>query len=338
MNAPAVYIFHGDDQYAIQQQVAEMMARLNANGMADLNTTRLEGSNISLNEVRNAASTLPFLAERRLVIWFNPLNGIHSQQQRQDLQAFLEQVPGTSALVLWFPEALDDPELPFREHGLKAPKKEHWLVRWAKAHSEQVYLRGFLRPVGAAMARWIQTYIHSQGGEITPQAAALLASLVGADTSAAANESEKLLAYVNARRAIDEADVDLLVTNNTETNVFDMVDALGHQQGKKALALLTRLLEEQDGMMLFGMVVRQFRLLLLAREVLEEGGRDQDIAARLKIHPYVARKIVPQAQQFSLASLEDIYHTLVALDEAIKTGQNDPVTALSTLTAAITPA
>ncbi len=337
MSVPAVYILHGNDTLAIQEQIAEMTALLDTQGMAELNTTRLEGKNVSLSQVRNAVAALPFLAERRLVIWLNPLEILHSQAQRQEFLDLLAQVPTTAALVLVCDEkALDDTQLPFREHGLKAPHKDHWLVRWAKENPQKAFLRGFLRPAGAAMARWIQNYVRNQQGEITPQAAALLASLVGSDTHTAVNECDKLLTYVNTQRPIDEADVDLLVTNNTETNVFEMVDALGQQEGRRALALLTRLLEEQDGMALFGMVVRQFRLLLLAREVLDDGGQERDVAARLKIHPYVARKVTAQARRFSMSNLENIYHTLVSLDEAIKTGKNDPAVALSMFTAALT--
>ncbi len=66
------------------------------------------------------------------------------------------------------------------------------------------------------------------------------------------------------------------------------------------------------------MVVRQFRLLLLAREVLEKRG---NVQAELKVHSFVAQKLAAQARHFSLESLEAIYHQLLKIDEDAKTSQ-----------------
>ena len=79
-----------------------------------------------------------------------------------------------------------------------------------------------------------------------------------------------------------------------------------------------RLRDEQDAFSIFGMVVRQFRLLLLAREVLENHG---NVQKELKLHSFVAQKVMAQARKFSLESLENIYRHLLKVDEDAKTGQ-----------------
>ncbi len=332
MSAPSVYIFHGDDEFAIQKQVSGMAKRLDAQGMAELNTTRLDGRSVTPAGIRNACAAMPFLAERRLVILTHPVQRLKSAARRKEFLAALEAVPESTALVLLFSSPLDDLALPWREHGLRKPKKDHWLVAWAKKNPQRAYLKGFLLPGGQNMAAWIRKYAAAEGGEITPQGAVLLAHLVGRDTRTAANEVDKLLAYVNYRRAVDEDDVTLVATDNTVANVFDMVDALGQRQGKRALQLLNQLLEEEDPLRIFGMVVRQFRLLLLGREVLDEGGQ---VADRLHVHPFVAKKIIAQVRYFDRRTLESIYRRLAEIDEAVKTGEIEAETALYTLTAAL---
>ncbi|HZW03414.1 MAG TPA: hypothetical protein VFF68_05785, partial [Anaerolineaceae bacterium] len=64
---------------------------------------------------------------------------------------------------------------------------------------------------------------------------------------------------------------------------------------------------------------RQFRLLIQAREALDEGADRQELTA-LGIHPYVVDKITRQAQRFSLIRLIAIYHRLLEVDEQSKTG------------------
>ena len=68
------------------------------------------------------------------------------------------------------------------------------------------------------------------------------------------------------------------------------------------------------------MIVRQFRLLLLTREIMDHNGMEADIARRLKLHPFVARKISAQARRFSQNQLDTIYRLLLEIDSETKTG------------------
>ena len=100
-----------------------------------------------------------------------------------------------------------------------------------------------------------------------------------------------------------------------------MVDALALGNGKSAQRLLHSLLENEDAFALWGMVIRQFRLLLLAREVIDQGGSPDDAARLLGGNPYPVKKAFEQARRFSMPVLEGIYHKLLDMDEQAKTGR-----------------
>ena len=85
------------------------------------------------------------------------------------------------------------------------------------------------------------------------------------------------------------------------------------------------------------MIVRQFRLLLLAREIAESGGGADQVRQRLRLHPFVAQKVLAQARNFDLPALEAILRHLLELDTGIKSGQIGAETALDTLVAGLTP-
>jgi DNA polymerase-3 subunit delta len=113
--------------------------------------------------------------------------------------------------------------------------------------------------------------------------------------------------------------VEKLATPGSQADIFKLVDSLAEGDGRTALRMLKKLLEEQDPLSLFGMVVRQFRLLLQAREVLDEGGNQEAIARELHQPPFVARKLYNQAPHFTLSELESIHRRLLEVDEAAKT-------------------
>ena len=84
------------------------------------------------------------------------------------------------------------------------------------------------------------------------------------------------------------------------------------------------------------MVVRQFRLILQAREILDGRGNKDDVARALGVHPFVAEKTTGQAARFSIESLESIYRKLLGIDEMVKTSQITLELAMDTLVVELT--
>jgi DNA polymerase-3 subunit delta len=107
---------------------------------------------------------------------------------------------------------------------------------------------------------------------------------------------------------------------SAQGDVFALVDALGSGNGKQAQKVLHRLLEDEDAMALWGMVIRQFRLLLQAKEILDGGGNRTTVQQTFGVPEFVAGKISEQSRRFSLSALEKIHHRLLEMDEAAKTG------------------
>ena len=325
---PVVYLVYGEDEFSISKFATEIENKLGDPASKMLGTTHFEGNSLSLDELENAVKALPFLTNRRLVVVTDPLARLNNPALQKKFISILEQTPPTTALVL----------LVFRDFEAykRKYKKEHWLLRWARSAGEKVYIRPFNLKKGMVLANWIQEQAIEAGGKFTPQAAALLASLVGEDTRLAYQEIQKLLAYTNYQRPVEPDDVELLTAFAGQADIFVLVDALGNLDGKQAVTMLRRLQETQDVLSIFGMVVRQFRLLLQAREILDNGGQVNDVTKQIGLHPFVAGKITAQARNFSLPTLESVYHKLLDVDESIKTGLMEGDTALDTFVAAFT--
>ena len=115
------------------------------------------------------------------------------------------------------------------------------------------------------MPGWIVNETKRQKGQMEPAAASRLAEMVGEETRVAAQEITKLLTYVNFTRPVSVADVEAVSIVSAQGDVFALVDALGSGDGKKAQKVLHQLLENEDPFALWGMVIRQFRLLLQAK-------------------------------------------------------------------------
>jgi DNA polymerase-3 subunit delta len=272
---------------------------------------------VSENDLNNAVNAMPFLAKQRLVLLANPSGKYNSPNVRKKFLEFLDNAPETTRLVLY--ESVEPRDV-----------EKHWIYKWAQK-KDTVQTQSFMLPRVREMGGWIVNETKRQGGGIDQRAAAKLAEMIGADTRQAAQEIAKLLAYVNWARPIKVEDVDAVSIVTAEPDIFAMVDALAIGNGKVAQRALRKLLENNDPFSVWGMVIRQFRLLLQASEVLESRGGQNEVASALSVHPFVAEKVTGQAKRFSLAVLEKIYHKLLEIDEAAKTGQITLDLAMETL-------
>ena len=326
---PRIFILYGEDEFAIRKFIDDLSAGLGDPAMTEMNTTRLDGRANPPEELLNAVSTLPFLAEFRLVILYNPLERVHTPAQQQKLVDVLSRVPPTTRLILVEYRLLT-------EERDRKRNRIHWLEKWALGNSDTAQVRGFLVPPGTGLPRWIQERAKAHDGQFTLQAATLLADQVGSEPGLLDQEVQKLLAYVNYNRPVDGEDVQYLTPKTARVADFALVNALRNRDGKNALGILNRELEEVDPLYLLHRVVNQFRQLLQVREVLENGGGEEDAARILKIHRYAAKLAIEHARRFSMADLEAIYQRLLAIDIAMKTGGMDPELALDLLVTELT--
>jgi len=325
-SAPTFYVFHGDDDLRMDEEVAGMQARMGDGPNADMNTSEFEGTAVDPAVVVNAASSYPFLSDKRLIIVRGMLAWLTRKGAgnagKKNIEFLLEALPNLP----------DWARLVFVERGKLADN--HKVLQLAEKH-ERGLARGYFAPKDST--QWVMKRAQeAYGASIEPRAAAALASVVGPDLRRADNELIKLVSYVDGAHSITEDDVALLTPYVAEASMFDMVDALAEGRGQAAARLLHRLLDQQEDVFsLYGMIIRQFRLLLLAKEHLATGGYPGSISEAIGVHRFVAEKLGKQTRNFTLEQLEQIYRTLQDYDAQMKTGRIEPMLALDLLIASL---
>jgi DNA polymerase-3 subunit delta len=336
MDADAHILFlYGTDEYAIAKRVRECASVFANPSEAEMNTAELDARSMTDNQWVNAVNSMPFLARQRLVILENPSGRFvqrkpkaidegaseasKSEDKARDSAAearrkfleSLEHIPPSTQVVMW--EVLDA-----REAGGRAGQS-HWLAQWMQKKGYKVEF--FAHPDVKSMTGWIVREAKTQGGEFAREAAESLAEQVGNDTRQAAQEVTKLLTYVDGKRPVSAADVQALTPRTAEAVIWDLVDALSRGDGHTAQSLLHRFLDDDGEFYVWSMIIRQFRMMLLAREVLDAKGGVPEAMKALRSAEYPAKKAIEAARRFTMPRLEQIYHQLLEIDEAAKTGR-----------------
>ncbi len=318
---PRLYLFFGNDELAMHKLVQGLVDKVMDAAMGDMNITRFQ-ENPRVEEVRDAAYMIPMFGDRRLVLLTNAQDWVKGSKNKDSILKLLDGLPASTALVLQL-------NLEIERGNWKDFAPAHWLRKWIKDQpAGTVFQKECSLPGIGQMPGLIMKEAKEKKGEFSPEAAQELTRAIGNDTLIASLEIDKLLTYVDYQRPVTAEDVRLLTPEVAPISVFDMVDAIGERNLPKAAQLLHRLLETEMPIPLFGMIIRQFRLLILAREVLDQGGRKPQIEKALKVHPFVAEKLEKQTTLFDMNQLKEIYHRLLTTDEYMKTGQMDPKIAM----------
>lgn len=287
--------------------------------MLELNTTHLDGKGLTASQLQAACGAMPFLSKYRLVLVDNFLGSKPGKKVIKTITAYLPKMPDFTRLL-------------FLEAGtIRSTNALHKLADSEK----RGYVKLYESPKGNELVRWVRNEVAAREGQIAPRAANMLAANVGSNLLALTQEIEKLTLYKNGG-LIQPQDVELLSPYSAEANIFDLVDALGSRNGKKAVLLLQQKLNEGDSpFQLFSMVVRQFRLIIQAKSCAEKGLRANEIAKAVGMHPFVAGKVLKQSKSFSMGQLRRIYQHLLQIDVDAKTGKTDLETALNLFVASL---
>jgi DNA polymerase-3 subunit delta len=159
------------------------------------------------------------------------------------------------------------------------------------------------------IAEFLQQRLKAEGKKMTAQAADAFLHLVAPTHRELANELEKLFVYVGARTEITAADVRAIVSPSRQAVMWELTDALGMRRLPAALRALEQLLAQgEQPIRIVMMLVGQFRLMLLARDLAERkvlvprdgpGGNFEYVKAYEKL-PATATAHLPRTKEGQL--------------------------------------
>lgn len=182
------------------------------------------------------------------------------------------------------------------------------------------------------LKHWLAKTLAVSHKKITTEAADFMVQQVGPDLWQLQNEADKLAAAPEKEITLDL--VKKFVSPSPEEEIWPLVDALAVKNKKAALKLLRDQLDiGNDALSIFGMLVRQYRILLMVGDTLS--GRSSvnsfSLAKELKIHPFVCQKAIRQVKNYTLEELKNIYQQLLNIDIKIKTTSVNPEVLLDLL-------
>lgn len=330
-NIRSLYLFYGPEEYLKKNYTGYIESLLLSDELKLMNKVVLEGKATPAAIIDNC-ETLPVFSEKRIVIVKNSgLFKVKKKEQTDKKGKQSRQNKQEDELANLFANMPKHVCLIFLEQEVDRRVKYVELIK----DNGLVVEFDFRRP--EELAKWVIKMMRTNGHITDISTAAQMVEYCEPDMSNLYNEIEKLCAYAGDRTEITMNDVIKVCTRSVKSRIFDLTDAIAMRQCAKALSLLDDMitLKEPVQKIMF-MIARQFRQLLQVKLLIEAGASQSEITSKLKLNPYVAGKIIKQAQRFTTEKLEDAISVGLDLDIAIKTGKIEDRAAVELMIADLT--
>ena len=274
MDISRAYLLCGSEEYLINTHKKRLLEALSVRP-DDMNFVRFSGSGIELSALSDAVSTMPFFADRRVVLVED--SGFFKSSS-DGFSHIIESVPDTTVLI--FAEKNVDKRLsPYKYFKKNYTVKEYDML------------------TGAELEKWaIGEKLGGAGLRIKRDAWQTFLTITTADEkmknmSYMDNELEKLISYCHGRETIEVADVRAITSGYADDNIFSILDAIAAGDSDAVMRCYNELLlAEKNPGEIIRMIIWEFRRIHTAGDLYADGMSPKDIASRVHMQDWQVKK------------------------------------------------
>lgn len=292
-----VYLLYGEENY-LKKQYKEKLKK-SICGDDTMNYSYFDGKNTSIKDIIAISETLPFFADRRLIV---AKDTGFLKNSNEELADYIKNIPETTTIV-------------FVETEVDKRNKVY------KSIKDTGYICEMQRQTTQTLEEWIVGILASENKKITKSTLATFIEKVGQDMENISNEIEKLICFTGDRQVIEKEDIEAICTEQITSKVFDMIDALGYKNRTKALDIYYDLISNKEApLMILYMITRQFNIMLQVMELKAQGLDSKLMAQKMGMAPFIVTKTLKQISNFKYKSVKEALYEGVELEEKIKLG------------------
>ena len=302
---PSVLLFEGDEEYMKQTALAALRKLLLPDGMEELNETILDAP--ETDQLIAASETLPFMADRRLVVIRDHPALTGRAEGDEKLTGYLASVPLSTVLLFYCTKKPDG-----RKKLYTVIKKMNGVVVFSPLKDRE-------------LTTFVTSAFKDLGKECDERTADYLIFTCGSDAGSLMTEIAKIASHAPDTPAVHPDEVRALATPSTECTVFQMVDALVSGQHERAFRLMqNQLLNGTDRLYMLSMLLRQFRLMQHIRIMQYEKCSRDIIRNNLGVPPFAVEQYTRQAALYTNGQIKQAVRLCLDTEYAVKSGRLNP--------------
>lgn len=309
------YLFYGAETYLLKDYETALTKAILPDGAEMMNHDIFEEKRATAAAIMDAAETLPFLNDKRLVTVRNSefFQKAGRKEEGEKLKEFLADLP-ESACLLFIEDKVE---------------KTSAMYKAVVKHGQAVE---FKKPTEKDLGTWIKKMCKENGILMSESVLGLFLQTVDHDMENIEGELQKLIAYKGEEKEVKAEDIRAVCTVSLEARVFDLVKAVAEKRPEKAVQIYRTLLSlKESPYMVLSLITRQFRFILETKLLSESGMTNDTIAAKLEIRDFAVKEYLRQSKRFSAEGWKAALKDCLETDLNIKLGKAAEETAVELL-------
>ena len=309
------YLFFGAETFLIREYESALMKAILPDGAEMMNHDIFEEKRAAASAIIDAAETMPFLNDKRLVTVRNSefFQKAGRKEEGEKLKEYLSDLP-ESVCLLFVEEKVEKTSALYKA-----------VVKYGQALE-------FKKPAEKDLSIWIRKICRDHGVQMSEGVLGLFLQTVNHDMENIERELMKLIDYKGEETEIKAEDIRAVCTISLEARVFDLVKAVAEKRPEKAVQIYRTLLSMKESpYMVLSLITRQFRFILESKLLSESGMTNDAIAAKLEIRDFAVKEYLRQSARFSASVWKESMRDCLETDLNIKSGKAPEETAVELL-------
>jgi len=203
------------------------------------------------------------------------------------------------------------------------------VTKYVKFFKQKNLLEEYTKLNKRSFASWAKNILNDENLNLSNNALDLLIQYSNYDTERFENSLKKLKLLENTQ--ISEEEIKELYPNTLEEDIWKFLDEINTQNGQPLLILENLFKQDIDPNYIISMIVRNVRLITMAKCMIKKNSSYSEIASVLKIPPFTVGPIVNSANRYTNEKIVTVYEKLSSLDYEIKVGGIEPKLGLTLL-------
>lgn len=308
------YIFCGLDEELIKEGINLIVNSTVDKSLLDLNYIRLDGITTNFDDIINACETMPFMGEKKVVVVYRAAflrdkSDSSGTKIYNELLKYLKDIPPYTILIMYylFNDKRDNPR---KNNRMKSLDKVSKVVYFDRLKKDRYYKK-------------VEEVFKSCGKEIGKIEARYFAEKVQNNFDIIKREADKIISYTEGKK-ITKNDIDKLIMNSSEDDIFDLVDLISQRKVERAIDLLDELLLKNDQHMLIITNIENNFKRLYEIKILSKNGYDvNSLASKYKLPTFVCEKIISQCNKFTVSQLQKLMEICLETENKLKSSGVD---------------
>lgn len=270
---------------------------------------------VSLDDILEEANTYPMWSDFKLIVCYNAnfltSKGINNSEFENDydlLEEYIASNSSFSAMVFVLGGDFDK-----RKKIYKSLSKTCRIFDLDTFDNHKV-------------VKMVKSRLEKEGKSISDTNAKYICERLNYNLSLIFIELDKLCLIVEEE--LTKEIIDVLVSRTIEDNIFELTTAVMNCDVKNAYSIYNDLImNKEEPIAMVAMLANQFRLLLQVKGYAKLGMSKNEIASRLKIHPYRV-ELALKNKEFNKQRILNYLDELCDIDYRVKSGRVDKYAAL----------